>query len=112
MRILAHILVDVPACNLHVSTPLDEFYTPPPFLNAEVNGEGQVQCLHRKMLIIMLHGMFVNLLHLQGCSIVTARLFSINNQLSQGFVDHRVKEGQVMELYGPGKQNVDEGLIH
>ena len=51
------------------------------------------------------HGMFLNLWHLQGCSIVTARFFSINNQLSQGFVDHRVKEGQVMELYGPGKQH-------
>ena len=58
------------------------------------------------------HGMFLNLWHLQGCSIVTARFFSINNQLSQGFVDHRVKEGQVMELYGPGKQHADEGLIH
>ena len=59
MRILAHVLVDVPACDLHISATLDEFYTPSPFLNAEVNGEGQVQCLHRKMLIIITHGMFV-----------------------------------------------------
>ena len=49
--------------------------------------------------------------HLQGCSIVTARFFSINHQLPQGFIDHRVKEGQVMELYKPGKLHPDEGLI-
>ena len=53
MRILAHVLVDVPACDLHISATLDEFYTPSPFLNAEVNGEGQVQCLHRRTFIIM-----------------------------------------------------------
>merc|ERR1711863_101784 len=45
MGIFPHILVDVSACNLHISTPLDEFNTSSSFLNTKVNGEGQVQCL-------------------------------------------------------------------
>ena len=47
--------------------------------------------------------MLFNLLHLQGCGIVAARFFSINNQLPKGLVDHRVKEGQVVELDRPNK---------
>lgn len=57
----------------------------------------------QKTYVTMFHRMLFNLLHLQGCGIVAARFFSINNQLPKGLVDHRVKEGQVVELDRPNK---------
>merc|ERR1719249_106908 len=48
-----------------------------------------------------------------ACKAVALSLpgFSINNQLPQGLVDHRVKEGQVMELDRPAENVLDEMAI-